>query len=141
SLVMASRRFMMPESARDLSSLLTDVGIVLAAFLGFAIALGFLARYLGELPMLSRLALAPVTIDEESSVATLASGPAPANQARQQVQVGDVGRALGPLRPSGKMFIEDDIVEVVTEGDFVASETPVRVVAVQGRRIVVRRVE
>lgn len=141
SLVMASRRFMMPESPNDVSSLMSDIGIVLAAFVGFVIGLAFLARYLGELPMLSRLALAPAPETDHSSIPSLAAGTGPANQAWQQIQVGDVGTALGPLRPSGKMLVGDEIVEVVTEGDFVASDAPLRVVSVAGRRIVVRRAD
>jgi len=140
SLVMASRRFMMPESARDMSELMTDIGVVLGAFVGFAIGLAVLARYLGELPMISRMALAPVTIDDEVAVGSLAAGTSTGEPAWQRVQVGDLGQTLGPLRPSGKMLIDDEIVDVVSEGDFVAADTPVRVVAAQGRRIVVRSI-
>ncbi len=140
SLVMASRRFMMPESARDLSELMTDIGVVLAAFVGFAIGLGVLARYLGELPMISRMALAPVQLDDDGAVGSLAAGNANGEPAWQRVQIGDVGQTLGPLRPSGKMLLHDDVVDVVSEGDFVAADTQVRVVAAQGRRIVVRSV-
>lgn len=140
SLVMASRRFMMPESARDLSELMTDIGVVLAALIGFAIGLGVLARYLGELPMISRMALAPVQMEDDGAVGSLAAGNTNGEPAWQRVQVGDVGQTLGPLRPSGKMLLNDEIVDVVSEGDFVASDTPVRVVAAQGRRIVVRSV-
>jgi membrane-bound serine protease (ClpP class) len=140
SLVMASRRFMMPESRRDLGELGTDIAVVLAAFVGFVIGLGFLARYLGELPVLSRLALAPDAGGAEPAAASLAGGSAAGNQTWQHVRVGDVGQALGPLRPTGKMLLGDDIIEVVTEGDFIAADTAIRVVAAQGRRIVVRRV-
>lgn len=138
SLVMASRRFLMPESTRDLSELMTDIGVVLAAFVGFAIGLGVLARYLGELPMISRMALAPVQIEDDHTVGSLVGGSLGGEPAWQRVQVGDVGQTLGPLRPSGKMLINDDIVDVISEGDFIATDTQVRVVAAQGRRIVVR---
>ena len=37
----------------------------------------------------------------------------------QRVEVGDVGQAISPLRPSGKMQVGDFTVDVVTEGDFV----------------------
>jgi membrane-bound serine protease (ClpP class) len=46
SLVMASRRVLIPESSRDFTSLMADIGIVLGAFVGFAIGLAILAQYL-----------------------------------------------------------------------------------------------
>ncbi|TVP96117.1 MAG: peptidase [Planctomycetaceae bacterium] len=140
SLVMASRRVMMPESSRDLSNLMGEIGVVLAAFVGFGIGLAILARYLGELPLLSRLALAPMTGDGAPPVASLA-GTATALPNHERAQIGDLGKTLGPLRPSGKLQLDDDILEVVTEGDFIPDGTEVRVVAIRGARVVVRRVE
>jgi len=143
SLVMASRRVMVPESSRDLTSLLSDVGIVLAAFIGFAIGLAFLAKYLGELPIISRLALAPISHDDASPVASLASGSVAGGSMAggpPQIAIGDRGVSLGPLRPSGKMMIGDDILEVVSEGDYVPDGATIRVIAIHGHRLVVRKV-
>jgi membrane-bound serine protease (ClpP class) len=58
----------------------------------------------------------------------------------ERVEVGNTGRTLGPLRPSGRILIDDEIIDVVTEGDFIAGDTQVRVIAKQGHRIVVRQV-
>lgn len=141
SLVMASRRVLLPESSRDLTSLLSDVGIVLAAFVGFAIGLAILAKYLGELPIISRLALAPMSQDEAAPVASLAGGGGMIDvPAYDRVEVGDIGRTLGALRPSGRIQIDDDILDVVTEGDFIAGDSEVRIITKQGRKIVVRQV-
>ncbi len=139
SLVMASRRFMVPESTRDVTSLISDVGVVLAAFVGFAIGLAVLAKYLGELPIISRLALTPVIPAETPAVASLAATTIESSP-YDQIEVGAVGQALGPLRPSGKMMLGEEIIDVATEGDYVADGLEVKVVAVQGRKIVVRKV-
>ncbi len=48
------------------------------------------------------------------------------------------GRALTILRPSGKAEFEDHVVDVVTEGEFIAPETPVAIVSTDGMRVVVR---
>lgn len=141
SLVMASRRVFLPESERDLSNLLTDTGVVLGAFVGFGIGLAILARYLGELPLLSRLALAPMPSDGLPAVASLAASTAPTLPAHERVRVGDSGRALGPLRPSGKMQLGDEIVEVFTEGDFIPDQTEIQIVAIRGTKLIVRRTE
>ena len=48
------------------------------------------------------------------------------------------GTALTPLRPSGTAVIDGKRVDVVTEGQMIEPGTPVRVVAVEGLRVVVR---
>jgi membrane-bound serine protease (ClpP class) len=48
------------------------------------------------------------------------------------------GSALTPLRPSGTALINGNRVDVVTEGSMIDRNTPVKVVAVEGMRVVVR---
>jgi membrane-bound serine protease (ClpP class) len=50
------------------------------------------------------------------------------------------GSALTPLRPSGTAIINGKRVDVVTEGAMIERNAPVKVVAVEGMRIVVRAV-
>ncbi len=50
------------------------------------------------------------------------------------------GTALTNLRPSGTALINGRRVDVVTEGPMIEAGTPVRVVAVEGIRVVVRAV-
>ncbi len=56
------------------------------------------------------------------------------------IATGMRGRSLTILRPSGKAQFEDRVVDVVTEGEFIAPETPVAVIAIDGMRVVVRGV-
>ncbi|WP_047815374.1 NfeD family protein [Rhodopirellula islandica] len=137
ALVMASRRFTLPENEIQWTSLAADMMTVMGAFLGFLVCLAVMAKYLGEIPGLSRLTLRPqvmVAADGGAS-ATLVSGPA-----WQRVEVGDTGAAMSPLRPSGKVQFGDDAVDVVTEGDYIDPGTEVRVVGKQGARVTVRKV-
>lgn len=137
ALVMASRRFALPENEIQWTSLATDMMTVMGAFLGFLVCLAVMAKYLGDIPGLSRLTLRPqvmVAADGGAS-ATLVSGPA-----WQRVEVGDTGSAMSPLRPSGKVQFGDDAVDVVTEGDYIDPGTEVRVVGKQGARVTVRKV-
>lgn len=48
------------------------------------------------------------------------------------------GVALTNLRPSGTALINGRRVDVVTEGSMIPRETPLRVVAIEGLRVVVR---
>lgn len=49
-----------------------------------------------------------------------------------------IGSALTPLRPSGTAIIDGHRVDVVTEGGMIDRNTPIKVVAVEGMRVVVR---
>ena len=49
------------------------------------------------------------------------------------------GEAYTDLRPSGKANINDQRFDVVTEGVFLEKGDPIRVIAIEGQRIVVRK--
>jgi membrane-bound serine protease (ClpP class) len=51
------------------------------------------------------------------------------------------GRALTPLRPSGTALLNGERVDVVSEGALIEPGTPIKVVAVEGMRVVVRAVQ
>ena len=52
--------------------------------------------------------------------------------------VGKTGRAITPLRPAGTAEIEGTRLDVVTEGDFIPSQAEVKVIYVEGTRVVVK---
>jgi membrane-bound serine protease (ClpP class) len=51
---------------------------------------------------------------------------------------GTEGTAMSILRPSGKARFADHIVDVITQGEFIAPETPITVVQSDGMRVVVK---
>jgi len=51
---------------------------------------------------------------------------------------GKTGVALTPLRPAGMASIEDGKYDVITDGIHVEAATPIRVIRVEGDKIVVR---
>ena len=55
--------------------------------------------------------------------------------------VGRVGTAKTMLRPSGKMTLDGRPIDCVTEGDLVPAGRKVKILAVEGARVVVRPVE
>ena len=136
SLVMASRRVVWPEGNEGWSDLGLDVLTVVAAFAGFLVSLVVLSHYLGDLPGLSRLTLQPpLAVDGPVGDAAIDEAQLPG---WQRVEVGQVGKAISPLRPSGKIEVADFMVDVVTEGEFVEAGRDVRVIGKQGARVVVR---
>lgn len=137
---MASRRVLVPENAEQLSSLGYDVLTVTGAFAGFVIALLLLSNYIGEIPGLSRLTLKPPALEGVAASEATDMSNEPMLPGWQRVSEGDVGTTMSPLRPSGKMQVDDFMVDVVTEGDFVDSGQNVRVIGKQGSRVIVRPV-
>ena len=92
-----------------------------------------LARYLPNTNLYRRFAL----------ITTNPPGPSLAGVPRVfatalDVSPGMQGTAQTTLRPSGKARFADHIVDVVTEGEFVAAETPITVIQKDGMRVVVK---
>jgi membrane-bound serine protease (ClpP class) len=57
----------------------------------------------------------------------------------RRVQPGDSGTAMTALRPSGKVRIGEDLLDVVTEGEFIERGAPVVVFEISGNRVIVAR--
>ena len=93
-----------------------------------------LARYLPKTSLYRRFAL----------MTMIPPGPSLAGVPREfatalDVQPGMQGTAQTTLRPSGKARFDDHIVDVVTEGEFIAADTPVTVIQKDGMRVVVKQ--
>ena len=54
--------------------------------------------------------------------------------------LGTVGMALTDLRPSGTAVIDDERIDVVSEGGFILKGSSIKIVKVEGSRIVVREI-
>lgn len=59
------------------------------------------------------------------------------NHSRSEL-IGKKGVALTALRPSGTAMIDDERIDVVTEGEYIAKGQKIKVVKTEGMRIVVR---
>lgn len=55
--------------------------------------------------------------------------------------VGRCGTALTDLRPAGAAHIDEQRIDVISEGGFIVHGTPIEVVLVEGPRVVVKEVE
>jgi membrane-bound serine protease (ClpP class) len=53
--------------------------------------------------------------------------------------VGFAGAAITTLRPAGMAQIGSDRYDVITEGEYIRAGEPLKVVRVEGRKIVVRK--
>ena len=135
SIVMASYQGHLPDSRWALAQAGTSVLAVLAALGGASVALLVLGPRLQAMPVFRRLVLAPPTADE----AVAGNGDEAVGDGALVV-VGDEGVADTPLRPAGRAIFGEEFVDVVADGRFIDAGKPVRVVQIQGNRVVVREV-
>jgi membrane-bound serine protease (ClpP class) len=103
------------------------------AIVGSFIVIALLARYLPRTSIYRRFALM------ESNP----PGPSLAGVPRQfatalALTPGTQGTAVTVLRPSGKARFADHVVDVVTQGEFIAPQTPVTITQTDGMRVVVK---
>lgn len=94
-----------------------------------------LARYLPRTSLYRRFALMTATPSGPSLTGSRRDFASPYSIVR-----GATGASLTTLRPSGKARIGDQVVDVVTDGEFIVADTPVIVTAVDGMRVRVARV-
>lgn len=102
------------------------VAFVLAVLAGFA-----LAKYLPRTRFYRYIVL-------ENSVG--GSAPIAVPVSAGAVPIGTEGTAHTMLRPAGKAEVDGHLLDVVTQGDFIDPGDKVRVIAVDGLRVVVERV-
>jgi membrane-bound serine protease (ClpP class) len=103
------------------------------AIVGSFIVIALLARYLPRTSIYRRFAL----MDSNPPGPSLAGAPRQFTTALA-LTPGMQGTAVTVLRPSGKARFADHVVDVVTEGEFIAPQTPVTVIQTDGMRVVVK---
>ena len=98
-----------------------------------AIVIALLAKYLPRTSFYRRFAL----------MTSNPPGPSLAGVPRAfataiDLSPGTEGISLSILRPSGKARFADHVVDVVTEGEFIAPQTPITIIQTDGMRVVVK---
>jgi membrane-bound serine protease (ClpP class) len=102
---------------------------VLLAIIIAGIGMVILMKIFGKkLHMFNKLVLKDATTTEEGYV----------SNANRIELIGKVGKALTPLRPSGTVAVENERLDVVTEGSYIDAGKTVEIIKVEGSRIVVR---
>ncbi len=108
---------------------------LLIALVASGIVIWILARYLPRTSIYRRFALMTTNPPGPSMAGVTTSLVPP-----PVLAPGMKGMALSVLRPSGKAKFEEQIVDVVTEGEFISSGSPIAIVQADPMRVVVRSV-
>lgn len=107
----------------------TQVSVALLVMLGGAV---LLLHFLPRLPFGRALIL--------SSGPEQARLRAPESSPTDLILPGDIGTAASPLRPSGIAEIGGARVDAMSEGEYIAADTPIEVLRIEQNHVIVRRV-
>lgn len=132
SVFMASQDFVVPSNTRQWNQFLTSLMVLMCSSVLFCIAAAVIIRNIGHIPIFSKLVLAP-PVEEVGDLKS--DKPVPSEH--PSISVGDWGLAESLLRPAGRAIFADRSFDVVSDGEFIDPGTQVRVVNIQGNRIVV----
>jgi membrane-bound serine protease (ClpP class) len=139
-LVLASLDFVLPETNTDLRTGSVSLMTVLASLLICIVVASITVQNFTKIPFLKRLMLAPPNDNHTVPVADKTSDGKTRPTSPFPVSIGDIGHTITLLRPAGKAAFADVTLDVVAEGTVLPAETNVRVIAIQGNRILVEQV-
>ncbi|MBL0871034.1 MAG: hypothetical protein IBJ18_10710 [Phycisphaerales bacterium] len=135
-LVPAGAGGLFPDSPEGQSQMLTAVATLAISTVTAIGAMYFIGKNFGSLPILNRFVLQDSGSNSEGEELLAAAATVDPNA---PVQPGQEGEAMTPLRPSGRVRIGEEVVDVVADSGFIAAGVRVRVLRLEGMRVVVEK--
>jgi membrane-bound serine protease (ClpP class) len=136
SLIMAGHSWTY-DFATNVEELTWQTGQVMLS-MGIVVAMGIgISRFLPSVPGFDSMVLGPPGGPAEEPRLRLETAPA-MGMSGGGVSIGQQGTALTMLRPSGKARFSGHVVDVISEGPFISMNTALEIVAISGKKIVVR---
>ena len=134
SLVLAVQTFVIPTNEYQYQQFSKSMLMLAAAGMGVFVGMVVLRKYLAHTPFLGRVMLMPPEDDEREELARRES------LVDYEHLYDQVGRTRTQLTPSGKAMFDDELVDVISDGQLIPKGTEVRVIEVSGSRVVVEPV-
>lgn len=125
----APNKWPIPRTDLDWSIFTNGLAALMVGFLMACAAAMLVARYLPKIPVASRLMLAAPEV--------VPSAPADDRAVISRISVGAMGAVEGTCRPVGQVRFGNDLIDAMAEGQFIPAGTKVRVIKVEGNRVVV----
>lgn len=132
SLLMATQDFLIPQTQKQWQQLegnglsIAIAGIVVAGIVAVQVF------WFDSLPGMKPFQLRPEQLPPVSP-AVAETHPA------MKIKVGDPGTAYSDLRPSGKAMLDGELVDVLSEGDYVEQGSLIYVLRIEGNIVTVRK--
>ena len=123
-----------------MAALITGIFLVTDSLLEGLLFTGGTLIVLGIITYLSFRSLRTRRLWQKFTLSTrqTSKGGYVAPKVQYEAYLGQVGRSLTQLRPAGTADFDGEHLDVVTEGGFIGPGTGIRVIAVEGTRIIVR---
>ncbi len=135
SLVLAVQTFVIPTNEYQYQQFSRSMLMLGAAGMGVFVGMVVLRKYLAHAPILGRVMLMPPADDEREELSRRES------LVDYEHLYDRVGRTRTQLTPSGKAMFEDELVDVISDGQLIPKDAEVRVVEVSGSRVVVEPID
>ena len=131
-IVLMSQTFILPQNSFQYQILSRGIWTALSAVLGMGTGLVAMRFMLPHVPLFNGLIMEPANDSQITEAEKLAD---------YSSLLGLVGVTTTPLRPAGKIKIDEQLVQVVSDGSVITSGQSVRVIEVNGTRVVVEATE
>lgn len=102
------------------------------SFIASIIILVLIYKYVTKIKFFDRIVL---TAKQEKD-----SGYKVADKSLDEI-VGNIGKTVTPLRPSGIILVDNIRVDAITEGEFIESDKKVKIIKTEGLKVIVRTEE
>ncbi len=135
SLVLASQTFVIPRNDYQMEQLRNSLVVMAVSGAGIVAAVLVLRRYLPRAPLVHRMMLEPPSGQELERISMRES------LVDFRHLLGQEGVATTRLTPSGKARFGEDLVNVITTGEFIERGEAIVVVEVRGNRVLVQQLE
>lgn len=126
-----------PSNPLDWDIFFEGVIILIVGFTGFVVFAWTLAKYLPKIEFLSGLMLRPSGAGAAATMQVSMTAPP---EAEAKVKVGNRGKVVSPLRPTGTAQFGAAQVDVVAQAEFLDRDTEVEVIEIHGNRVVVKKI-
>ena len=142
SIILASQTFVIPTTGEQLTQLSRTMGTLSGSIVAVVCLALFAGGFIRKIPGLRNLILTPPSGDEENPMLdpTLAGNGAVNLTEQDPDLLTKQGVAISTLRPAGRAQIDGQLIDVVSEGEFINPGTTVEVIEVSGNKVVVRSV-
>ncbi|HBV66698.1 MAG TPA: nodulation protein NfeD, partial [Rhodopirellula sp.] len=131
-IVLMSQTFILPQNSFQYQMLNQGIWTALAAVLGLIAGVVGMRYALPNVPLFRGLMMEPVNetrINEAEKLADYGN------------LLGCIGVTTTPLRPAGKIRVDEQLIQVVSDGSVIPKGQPVKITEVNGTRVVVEAQE
>jgi membrane-bound serine protease (ClpP class) len=129
--ILSFQDFTIPRTPYDVDLLIMNIFTVMCSLIGSGIAIFLMFKFMPSMPLFNRLVL--TTSETTQSGFVIPSQPAGGSDL-----TGAKGMALTALHPTGKIEVNNNTLDVVTDGEFIEKGQTVEIIEIRGNRIVVK---